>query len=129
MREVTARHGVSLADCEVIFHLAHTDAGTAGHTPGQLAKAFQITAGSMTSRLDRLERGGYIERRMDPDNRVNIKVALTPAGQALHHATVREIIEMRRVLVGGALPADQLSTLDALLRDVLTHIENGQAPL
>ena len=44
---VTARHGVSLGDCEVIWHLAHTDSSQ--HTPGQLAKAFQVTAGTMTS--------------------------------------------------------------------------------
>jgi len=109
MREVTARHGVSLADCEVIFHLAHSDGDDAQHTPGHLAKAFQITAGSMTSRLDRLERGGYIERRIDPNNRVNIKVTLTPAGHALHHETVEDIVALRRALISNALSPDASS--------------------
>jgi DNA-binding MarR family transcriptional regulator len=122
MREVTARHGVSLADCEVVFHLAHSD--TAQHTPGQLANAFQITAGSMTSRLDRLERAGFIQRRIDPTNRVNINVALTPAGHALHSETVDDIVTLRRALIGDALPANQLTTLNTLLRRVLTHIEH-----
>ena len=122
MRDATAGHGMSLADCEVIFYLAHDD--QAQHTPGQLAKVFQITAGSMTSRLDRLERGGYIERRLDPDSRVNIKVTLTPAGQGLHHETVEDIIALRRALITDALPADQLATLNSLLRNVLTHIED-----
>jgi DNA-binding MarR family transcriptional regulator len=127
MREVTARHGVSLADCEVMFYLAHDDSGKP-HTPGYLAKAFQITAGSMTSRLDRLERGGYIERRIDPDNRVNIKVTLTPAGEALHHKTVQDIVAERRSLVTDAMSASQLRTLNTLLRRVLTHIEQRNPP-
>jgi DNA-binding MarR family transcriptional regulator len=117
-----AGHGVSLAGCEVIFCLAHDD--RAQHTPGQLAKAFQITAGSMTGRLDRLERGGYIERRLDPDSRVNIRVTLTAAGRGLHRETVEDIIALRRALITDALPADQLATLNSLLRDVLTHVED-----
>jgi len=128
MREVTARYGVSLADCEVIFHLAHDESGRP-HTPGYLAKAFQITAGSMSSRLDRLERCGFIERRIDPDNRVNINVTLTPAGHALHHKTVADIIAERRTLVSDALPASELAALNTLLRHVLTHIETAIQPV
>jgi DNA-binding MarR family transcriptional regulator len=64
MHQVTARHNVSPGDCEVIWHLAHTDSSE--HTPGQLAKAFQVTAGTMTSRLDRLERAGYLSRSIVP---------------------------------------------------------------
>lgn len=121
MREAAAGHGMSLADCEVIFHLAHDN--ETPHTPGQLAKAFQITAGSMTSRLDRLERAGYIERRLDTESRVNIRVTLTPAGHALHLETVEDIIALRRGLITEALPANRLAKLNSLLRDVLTHIE------
>jgi DNA-binding MarR family transcriptional regulator len=128
MREAATRHGMSLADCEVIFYLAHHGDRDAQHTPGQLAKAFQITAGSMTSRLDRLERAGYIERRIDPGNRVNIQVTLTPAGHTLHHGTVADIIELRRTLITDALPAKQLATLNSLLRRVLTHIEHRDSP-
>jgi len=121
MHEVTARHGVSLGDCEVIWHLAHTDSSE--HTPGQLARAFQVTAGTMTSRLDRLEHAGYIERSIDSGNRVKIKVALTPAGQALHHATADDMIKLRRDLIAGALAPGDLAALNALLQQVLTGIE------
>jgi len=126
MHQVTARHGVSLGDCEVIWHLAHTDGSQ--HTPGQLAKAFQVTAGTMTSRLDRLERTGYIERSIDSGNRVKIKVVLTPAGQALHHATADDMIELRRDLIAGALAPGDLATLNALLQQVLTGIERRFPP-
>ena len=125
MHQVAARHGVSLGDCEVIWHLAHTDGSQ--HTPGQLARAFQVTAGTMTSRLDRLEHAGYIDRSIDSGNRVKIKVALTPAGQALHHATADDMIELRRDLIAGALASDDLATLNSLLQRVLTGIE-GRFP-
>lgn len=128
MREVTARYGMSLADCEVLFYLAHHDSTKGQPTPGYLAKAFGITAGSMTSRLERLERGGYIERRVDRDNRVNVNVVLTPAGDALHRDTVEDIVALRRTLVGEALSAHQMTTLNSLLRGVLAHIEHTASP-
>jgi DNA-binding MarR family transcriptional regulator len=126
MHQVTARHGVSLGDCEVIWHLAHTD--DSQRTPGQLAKAFHVTAGTMTSRLDRLERAGYIDRRVDPGNRVKIKIALTPAGQALHHATADDMIALRRDLIASALATDDLAALNSLLQRVLTSIERRFPP-
>ena len=126
MHQVTARHDVSLGDCEVIWHLAHTDSSQ--HTPGQLAKAFYVTAGTMTSRLDRLERAGYLSRSIDPGNRASIKVTLTDAGQALHHATADDMIALRRDLIASALDPDDLAALNSLLQQVLTGIERRLPP-
>jgi DNA-binding MarR family transcriptional regulator len=126
MHQVTGRHGVSLGDCEVIWHLAHTDTGQ--HTPGQLAKAFHVTAGTMTSRLDRLERAGYLSRSIDPDNRASIKVTLTDAGRELHHATADDMIALRHELIASALDSDDLAALDSLLQRVLTGIERHIPP-
>jgi DNA-binding MarR family transcriptional regulator len=126
MHQVTARHGVSLGDCELIWHLAHTD--DSQHTPGQLAKDFQVTAGTMTSRLDRLEKAGYTGRSIDPGNRAKIRVALTPAGQALHHATADDMIALRHGLIAGALATEELATLNSLLQRVLTGIERRLPP-
>jgi DNA-binding MarR family transcriptional regulator len=122
MHQVTARHGVSLGDCEVVWHLAHSDSSQ--HTPGQLAKAFQVTAGTMTSRLDRLERAGYIERAIAPGNRASITVTLTDAGHALHQASADDMIALRRDLMASALAPEDLASLNALLQQVLTGIED-----
>jgi|SRR5215472_8470134 len=126
MHQVTARHAVSLGDCEVIWHLAHTDSSQ--HTPGQLAKAFHVTAGTMTSRLDRLERAGYLSRTIDPGNRASIKVTLTDAGQALHNATADDMIALRRDLIASALGPADLAALNSLLQRVLTGIEHRFPP-
>lgn len=123
LREVTDGHGISLADCEVIFELAHSD--PADRTPGYLAKKFHITAGSVTARLTRLENAGYLTRSIQPDNRAHIRITLSPKGDALHHAAVDDLITLRRQLIADALPAKDLATLNRLLRRVLTHIESG----
>ena len=126
MHHVTARHGVSLGDCEVVWYLAHSDSSQ--HTPGQLAKYFQVTAGTMTSRLDRLERAGYIDRSMAPGNRASIKVTLTDAGQALHYASADDMIALRRDLMATALTPGALAMLNSLLEQVLAGIENRDPP-
>jgi DNA-binding MarR family transcriptional regulator len=126
MHQVTTRHGVSLGDCEVVWYLAHTDSGQ--HTPGQLAKAFHVTAGTMTSRLDRLQRAGYVDRSIDPGNRVSIRVVLTDAGQALHHATADDMIALRHELLASELATDDLAALNSLLQQVLTGIESRFPP-
>jgi len=52
-------------------------------SPTQLAEAALITTGGMTSRLDRLEQAGYLERKADPEDRRALLVRLTEAGQAI----------------------------------------------
>jgi DNA-binding MarR family transcriptional regulator len=126
MREVVARHGISLGDAEVLFTLAHRE--PPHPTPGELARTFQITPGSMTTRLTRLESAGYIERRIDPSNRVSINVHLTAAGDELHQRAATDLIDLRRRLIAEALPDRDLSRLNTLLSRILNHIERERTP-
>ncbi|MFK4089406.1 MarR family winged helix-turn-helix transcriptional regulator [Kribbella sp. NPDC020789] len=126
-RAVAAEAGLSLADCEVILRLAHLD--PADCTPGQLARLFHITAGSMTSRLSRLESGGYLTRSVQPGNRAQIQVELTGKGKVLHHQFADQMVEIHQRMVGGALPAKDRATLNELLRRVLTHVEATTSPV
>ncbi|MDH6590165.1 DNA-binding MarR family transcriptional regulator [Variovorax sp. TBS-050B] len=52
-------------------------------TPTELYGGLMLSSGAMTSRLDRLERKGLIERGPAPGDRRSILVRLTPAGLAL----------------------------------------------
>ena len=52
-------------------------------TPTELYEGLMLSSGAMTSRLDRLERKGLIERVPAPSDRRSILVRLTPAGLAL----------------------------------------------
>jgi DNA-binding MarR family transcriptional regulator len=97
-------------------------------TAGELAALTHVTSGTMTSRLDRLERAGYIDRSIAPGNRASIKVTLTDAGEALHTASADDMIALRRDLMASALAPQDLATLNSLLQQVLTGIENRDPP-
>ncbi len=49
-------------------------------SPGQLVQQTLVTSGTMTNRVDRLERSGFVERRPDPSDRRGVLVRLTPSG-------------------------------------------------
>ncbi|WP_327718033.1 MarR family transcriptional regulator [Streptomyces sp. NBC_00490] len=51
-------------------------------TAGDLAEHAHVTTGAMTGILNRLERGGYITRRPDPEDRRRVRVAAVPAAVA-----------------------------------------------
>jgi DNA-binding MarR family transcriptional regulator len=47
-------------------------------TAGRLAELTGLTSGAVTRMIDRLERGRYVRRRSDPDDRRKVKVELVP---------------------------------------------------
>src|SRR5277367_3244866 len=49
--------------------------------PSQLARQLVCSTGTMTNRLDRLERAGLLRRLDDPDDRRGVRIALTPKGR------------------------------------------------
>jgi DNA-binding MarR family transcriptional regulator len=53
-------------------------------TAGELARHCHITTGGMTGMLDRLERGGFIVRMTDPDDRRRVLVQALQNETALH---------------------------------------------
>ena len=68
----------------------------------------------MTSRIDRLEKAGLIERRKHPSDRRGVLVALTDAGFALIDGIlVEHVANMRRPLV-GLDEAEQTQLFDLL---------------
>src|SRR5262249_24649192 len=48
--------------------------------PSDLAQALLLSTGTMTNRIDRLERNGWVVRHPDPEDRRGIFVQLTDAG-------------------------------------------------
>lgn len=79
-------------------------------TAGQLAEQVHLTPGAVTGVLDRLERGGFIKRERDPDDRRRILVRVDPARQR----------DMARLLdpLAGALAEITTGVPDADLRKI-----------
>lgn len=91
-------------------------------TPAQLADVCHVTRAAMTSRLDRLVKGGYVTREVDPLDRRRVLVRPTSRGRItwddhLHLGMTRE----EELLAG--LSSTQLDTLNDLLRLVLLSFE------
>ncbi len=91
-----------------------------GRTVSELAAAAGTRPTTLTSVLDRLERGGYISRGRLPADRRAVLIELTPSGR-LTAATIRRAVTdlERRALAG--LPADAIAGLRAALQ-ALTEV-------
>lgn len=90
-------------------------------SPTQLAEAALITTGGMTSRLDRLEDAGLLERHADPSDRRSLVVHLTDRGVDLVDQVLESNLERQQHLL-AALDADDQSALAQLLRRILVNL-------
>ncbi|MBB2912100.1 DNA-binding MarR family transcriptional regulator [Streptosporangium becharense] len=97
-------------------------------TPSRLAEWLDTHPATMTNRLDRLERAGYIERAHDPGDRRRLLVALTDAGRAVWEERMAEGDRSERALL-SALDAGELELLDGLLRRMVRAAEADGTPL
>ncbi|SOY43699.1 MarR family winged helix-turn-helix transcriptional regulator [Cupriavidus taiwanensis] len=91
-------------------------------SPGALIGSLMITSGTMTNRLDHLERAGLVRREPNPDDRRGLLVALTDAGRArVDHALALHVANEHSLLEG--LTATERAQLAALLRRWLRMFE------
>jgi DNA-binding MarR family transcriptional regulator len=87
-------------------------------SPTQLYESAMISSGGMTNRIDRLEKAGLIERRLDPDDRRGRLIALTTAGRRLiDELIVRHVANEERVL--SVLTIGEQRKLNGLLRKLI----------
>lgn len=114
------RYGVNKGDGDVVFALRRSGAP---HrlSPTAIARALLMTTGTMTGRLDRLEKLGVIRRVPNPQDRRSLDIELTEEGLRLadeavsmHNATLREI-------AGGLSDADR-ADLDRVTRAIITQL-------
>jgi DNA-binding MarR family transcriptional regulator len=94
-------------------------------SPGQLVQQTLVTSGTMTNRVDRLERSGFVERRPDPSDRRGVLVHLTPSGRDVVDAAMADLIEQEKTLLSELSPTDQ-ATLASLLRRMLAPLESRE---
>jgi DNA-binding MarR family transcriptional regulator len=96
MRAALARRaGMAESDLDALEHLE-----AAGPlTQRQLGQRLALTSGAITMLVDRLERGGWVQRRPHPSDRRYTLLELTaqaerdePAGLARYHAAIRSLV-------------------------------------
>lgn len=87
-----------------------------------LAASVMCSTGTMTNRLDRLERDGMVRRRNDPDDRRGVLIGLTPQGRKAIEAAIAEREAVDAELIPG-LSSKKRQALVGLLRESLLSLE------
>ncbi len=113
-------HGLSIGEFDVLAALRR-QGRPHELTPTALARMLMLSPAGMTSRLDRLEAAGLLERRADPDDRRSTTIHLTPAGLRRVDAAVVDHLANEELLL-GLLSANDRRQLDRVLRKLLAAL-------
>lgn len=118
---VVARFGLSFSEHTTLTALV-TDDGDLALTQTQLVERTGSSPSAMTSRIDRLEARGLVQRTPDPRDRRATVVRLTSEGSDLVWRALDAVEEAQHVLV-AELSTEELETLAGLLRRLTAPLE------
>jgi DNA-binding MarR family transcriptional regulator len=112
-----SKHDLTLGQFDILATLRrHGPKG--GLSPTQLLGSVMLSSGGMTSRLDTLEREGWIARLPDPKDRRGVLIELTPKGKKV----IDSATETRFLEASGSMPnctKQERDQLESLLRQWL----------
>lgn len=121
VESVFSEHGLQVGEFDVLATLRRVGEPYS-MTPTAVARLLMLSPAGMTSRLDRLEQRGFVERRPAPDDRRSTSVVLTKEGLAVVDAAVTDHVANEARLV-SPLSVTERRTLDGLLRKLLAQFE------
>ena len=91
-------------------------------SPTHLAKGLMLSSAGITSRIDRLERRGFVRRLADPNDRRGVMVELTDEGLGAVDSAVAALTISDRQLLARLEP-DEIAQLESILRKLLGGLE------
>lgn len=94
-------------------------------TPGKLLAETMVTSGTMTNRIDRLVRDGFVQRAAAVGDRRVVRVRLTESGKAIVDAAMADLLRRETELLTG-LSRPQRNDLADLLRALAAPFENAE---
>lgn len=92
-------------------------------SPTALFQTMMVTSGTMTHRIDQLEKGGLVRRIPDPNDRRGTLIELTPEGFDRIEQAVTAHVENEHRLLSELKPSER-ETLAILLRQILVSFES-----
>ena len=119
--ETLEERGLTLGDWKVLCTLRWAESGR--RSAGELARRAELTSGTMTARLDHLERVGLVRRARDPGDRRSVLVELTAKGRKKLEQAMGVQAEKEK-LVAAALTAKEMEQLNALLRKLMISVKS-----
>lgn len=90
-------------------------------SPNQLLEQMLITSGTMTSRIDMLEKRQLVKRQANKIDKRSVDVSLTPKGLSLIEEVIIEHTESQRKLV-SFFSSEEQAQFENLLRKYLTQV-------
>lgn len=121
VEKTLAGHGLNSASFDVLATLRRSGPPYR-LSPGDLVATTMVSSGTMTNRLDQLEKAGLIERSHNPDDRRGVIIALTAKGFTLVDEAASAHVENEHRLIQG-LDAQERAALGGLLRKFLKEFE------
>lgn len=94
---------------------------------GALARKLEITSGTMTSRIDRMEAAGLVRRLPNPADRRGVLVEMTADGLAAWQRSVEIQARREQEIANAALERAELEQLNAALRRLMLVFEQDEA--
>ena len=122
VEQTLAAHGLNSATFDVLATLRRSGPPYA-LSPGDLLATTMVSSGTMTNRLDQLEKAGLVARTHNPEDRRSVIIALTDKGRAVVDEAVTAHVANQHRLVETLSP-DEREQLDGLLRTFLGHFED-----
>ena len=121
LKPTFAEFGLNLGDFDVLATLWRSGEPFQ-LSPTAMFNTMMVTSGTMTNRLDRLEKVELIRRMPDPNDRRGTLIQLTNKGFELIEQAIAAHVENEHRILGGAESLDR-ETLDRLLRELLLSFE------
>ena len=125
LEQVFGHYGLNSANFDVLATLRRSGPPYA-LTPSQLISWTMVTSGTMTNRLDRLEKQGLVERLKSDQDARSVTVHLTKQGFELIEACVTDHVANQQKLT-AALSAPEQQQLSSLLAKWLAQFEPDQS--
>lgn len=121
MEKVFSQFGLNTSSFDVLATLRR-----AGNpytlSPGEMLSTLMVTSGTMTNRIDQLEKAGWVIRKVNPEDGRSFLVSLTPQGLELINQVIEAHVNNQKRLVAGLSQQEQ-QVLNELLKVFLNSLE------
>ncbi|MBW9068520.1 MarR family winged helix-turn-helix transcriptional regulator [Agrobacterium pusense] len=118
---VLLKHGLSSSAFDVLATLRRSGSPYR-LSPGDLLAMTMVSSGTMTNRIDQLEKAGFVKRIHNPNDRRSVLISLTEPGLSIVEEAVGAHVENQQRLV-ASLSEEERTTLNLLLKRFLRDFE------
>ena len=122
-RDALAARELDVWEYDVLIALRAADS-TAGLSPSALMAATQVASGTMTNRIDRLARRGFVSREPDPSDHRGVLVRLSASGRRrVDHAA--SDVAAAEAEIWGVIAERRRAQVSTALRELVAYVEEA----